>query len=117
MHIEDEREAVGFELDFRYGNESRSALKGVKGAVKRGRCIVLCGSSGCGKSTILRCVNHLIPQFYEGELKGRRNASNLDCRRFNYRSHYLCYYRRIDWPAHCKKTFVGWTKENCGGVV
>lgn len=70
MHIEDEREAVGFELDFRYGNESRYALKGVKGAVKRGRCIVLCGSSGCGKSTILRCVNHLIPQFYEGELKG-----------------------------------------------
>ena len=32
--------------------------------------MVLCGGSGCGKSPLLRCINGLIPQFYEGELKG-----------------------------------------------
>ena len=31
---------------------------------------MLCGGSGCGKSTLLRSINGLIPQFYEGELKG-----------------------------------------------
>jgi energy-coupling factor transport system ATP-binding protein len=31
---------------------------------------VLCGGSGGGKSTLLRCINRLIPLFYEGELTG-----------------------------------------------
>lgn len=30
---------------------------------------MLCGESGCGKSTILRLINGLIPNYYEGQLE------------------------------------------------
>lgn len=35
-----------------------------------GECVLFCGRSGCGKTTITRLVNGLIPQFYQGELQG-----------------------------------------------
>ena len=61
---------IDFKLNFCYEGENQSALQDVKGAVLPGKCIVLCGDSGCGKTTLLRCMNHLIPTFYEGSLKG-----------------------------------------------
>ena len=61
---------INFEFDFQYAEENRAALRKVCGEIPRGRCVVLCGGSGCGKSTLLRCRNGLVPQFYEGELRG-----------------------------------------------
>ena len=61
---------LDFQFDFRYEGEEIPALKNAAGQIRRGSCIVLCGSSGCGKSSLLRCFNHLVPQFYEGELEG-----------------------------------------------
>lgn len=61
---------LDFKFDFRYEGEKSPALKNAAGQIHRGTCIVLCGSSGCGKSSLLRCFNHLVPQFYEGELEG-----------------------------------------------
>ena len=39
--------------------------------ISDGECVLFCGRSGCGKTTITRLVNGLIPQFYQGELHGR----------------------------------------------
>lgn len=64
------KKIVEYDFNFKYKDEDYLALSDVKGNIEQGKCIVLCGSSGCGKSTFLRCINHLIPQFYEGELKG-----------------------------------------------
>lgn len=61
---------IDFKLNFCYEGENQSALQDVKGTVPSGQCIVLCGDSGCGKTTLLRSMNHLIPTFYEGSLKG-----------------------------------------------
>lgn len=69
---------VEYDFNFQYKDEKNPALSGVKGYVEKGKCVVLCGSSGCGKSTFLRCINHLIPQFYEGELKGFCLLNGLD---------------------------------------
>lgn len=33
--------------------------------VEAGECVVLCGESGCGKTTITRVINGLIPEFYD----------------------------------------------------
>ncbi|MFW5434891.1 ABC transporter ATP-binding protein [Paenibacillus apiarius] len=60
---------------FRYGNEdgiaeSETAVENINLRIKAGECVMLCGRSGCGKSTIMRLVNGLAPSFYAGSLIG-----------------------------------------------
>ena len=55
---------------FTYQSAPSPALQDVTLTVQPGECVVLCGRSGCGKTTITRLVNGLIPQFYAGELAG-----------------------------------------------
>ena len=52
--------------------------------IKDGEFVVLCGESGCGKTTVTRLINGLAPHFYEGEMSGsvmigdvRVNTENL----------------------------------------
>ncbi len=49
-----------------YG-DGRQALKDVTAAIGRGRKAVICGPSGSGKSSLLRCINGL-ERFQEGEV-------------------------------------------------
>lgn len=76
--METGRKMIDVELDFCYEGEKTPALKSVKGCIEKGKCIVLCGSSGCGKSTMLRCINRLVPQFYEGRLNGFCHVGGAD---------------------------------------
>jgi energy-coupling factor transport system ATP-binding protein len=46
------------------------AVQNINLRVEKGECILLCGRSGCGKTTLTRLVNGLIPYFYEGLLSG-----------------------------------------------
>ncbi len=63
---------------FTYGNSESGALRDVSLSVRKGDCILLCGSSGCGKTTITRLVNGLIPHFYEGECTGAVSVCGMD---------------------------------------
>ena len=67
-------------VSFTYGNSDSGALEDVSLSVRKGECILLCGSSGCGKTTITRLVNGLIPHFYEGECKGSVSVCGMDVR-------------------------------------
>lgn len=58
-------------ISFSYSNQEHGGLKNVDLAVRDGECILLCGRSGCGKTTITRLVNGLIPKFYSGDLSGK----------------------------------------------
>lgn len=57
-------------VSFQYESEKQLALKNFTHSIAKGELILLLGSSGCGKTTITRLINGLIPHFYEGELKG-----------------------------------------------
>ena len=54
---------------FSYKN-SNSSIKDISFSIKQGECVILCGKSGSGKSTILRIVSGLAPVFYDGILQG-----------------------------------------------
>ena len=55
---------------YTYAGGETETLKGVDLELKEGECLLLTGESGCGKSTITKMINGLIPHFYEGTLEG-----------------------------------------------
>ena len=59
-------------VTFCYGGESGNAggVRNIDLEISKGQVVVLCGESGCGKTTITRLINGLIPHYYEGEMKG-----------------------------------------------
>lgn len=64
-------------VNFKYSNSDKGALKNVSLTVNPGECVLLCGGSGCGKTTITRLINGLIPHFYDGELSGNVEVCGL----------------------------------------
>ena len=54
--------------EFSYGETPQ--LKDINLQIEKGEFILITGLSGCGKTTLLRILNGLIPDFYEGKLKG-----------------------------------------------
>lgn len=58
-------------VSFTYQGQEHGGLHGINLKIADGECVLFCGRSGCGKTTITRLVNGLIPQFYPGELQGR----------------------------------------------
>lgn len=57
------------------GERADGGIKDVSLAVARGEAVLLCGCSGCGKTTLTRLINGLIPHYYEGELSGSVTVS------------------------------------------
>ena len=57
---------------------SNGSLRGVNLSVTEGEFILLTGGSGCGKTTILRLINGLIPNFFEGRLEGSVSVDGFD---------------------------------------
>ncbi len=57
---------------------SNGSLRGVNLSVSEGEFLLLTGGSGCGKTTILRLINGLIPNFFEGSLEGSVTVDGFD---------------------------------------
>lgn len=66
------------QICFSYPDEMKGSLSDIELCVKKGECILLCGRSGCGKTTITRLINGLIPNFFTGELKGTVTIEKKD---------------------------------------
>jgi len=58
------------DLSFRYRNRPEWAIRQVSFSLEPGEVLLLAGASGCGKTTLARCLNGLIPHSYKGELQG-----------------------------------------------
>ena len=57
-------------VNFKYQGLGQSGLTDINLEIKKGECVLLCGASGCGKTTITRLINGLIPHFFKGDLSG-----------------------------------------------
>ncbi len=57
-------------LSFRYRTRTELAIQDISLTVHPGEMILVAGASGCGKTTLARCINGLIPRSYKGELQG-----------------------------------------------
>ncbi len=57
-------------LTFRYRIREQAAIHNINFDLNPGELMLLAGSSGCGKTTLMRCINGLIPRTYHGDLEG-----------------------------------------------
>ncbi len=58
-------------LNFRYRSRTELALKDINLRLEGGQVLLIAGASGCGKTTLARCINGLVPRSYKGDLTGR----------------------------------------------
>jgi energy-coupling factor transporter ATP-binding protein EcfA2 len=55
---------------FRYKGNEEYAVKNINLKIESNKFILLAGETGSGKTSLIRCMNGLIPQFYAGYYKG-----------------------------------------------
>lgn len=58
-------------LSFRYRDRQGAAIHNISFSAEKGELLLLAGASGCGKTTLVRAINGLIPRSYKGELTGQ----------------------------------------------
>ena len=65
-------------VTFSYSGTGQGKIEDINLDIEKGSCVLLCGRSGCGKTTITRLINGLIPYFYEGELSGSVEVDGME---------------------------------------
>lgn len=58
-------------LSFQYRSRPEWAIENISFALRPGEMLLIAGSSGCGKTTLARCINGLIPRSYGGKREGK----------------------------------------------
>ena len=61
------------DLSFRYSSDTETdwLLHRISLHVEAGEFVVIAGNSGVGKSTLLYCINGIVPRIFQGDQKGQ----------------------------------------------
>ena len=65
-------------VSFTYEQADTPSLKNINLSVKTGECVLLCGKSGCGKTTLIRLLCGMLPDFYNGVFTGSVSVKGID---------------------------------------
>ena len=57
---------------------SKGKIENINLTIHDGEVVLICGESGCGKTTLTRLINGLIPHYYEGTLSGQTIVEGID---------------------------------------
>lgn len=66
------------DLTFTYPGADKENLKGINLLIERGDFIAIIGNNGCGKSTLCKTLNGLIPHFISGDMEGSVIIDGVD---------------------------------------
>lgn len=110
-------------VSFAYDGTGDGKIKNISFSVPSGGCIVLTGRSGCGKTTVTRLINGLIPEFFSGELTGSVFVDGEDLREkqlYEIAKKRLDLYFRIPRPSfliriRMARLLLGWRIMECQG--
>jgi len=65
-------------VSFSYEQADAPSLKNISLSIKAGECVLLCGKSGCGKTTLIRLLCGMLPDFYNGAFSGSVSVKGID---------------------------------------
>ena len=65
-------------VSFNYARSEEASVKDIDLTINDGEMVLLCGESGCGKTTLVRLINGLIPHFYKGYMSGTVHVDGMN---------------------------------------
>lgn len=70
------------ELSYKYPRGQDQTLQDITYRLDEPRFVAIMGATGSGKTTLAMCLNGLVPQFFEGEMKGSVSVAGLDTQKY-----------------------------------
>src|SRR3972149_1414611 len=84
-------------VTYTYPGGTKQSITNISINIEKGEFTLITGPSRCGKTTLGRCFNGLIPHFYQGELEGKTLISGMNV---------------VDHPIHELAKRVGFVFQN-----
>lgn len=72
-------------ISYQYQGHSQPAIYEIDLKIEKGSFVLISGASGSGKTTLSRCINGLVPHFYEGTFSGEVYLNGMSTSNFALR--------------------------------